>query len=110
MVEGIAFVAVTAAIAVFVTLWAARRTVRVRPDASFGRHVGCALLAFPAVAVMLFALATAVALVDGARVHEPGPGAGMAIFALVFFLIYALVVGMVVAIPTAAIALRRLRG
>ena len=109
MVEGIAFFAVTAAIAVFVTLWAARRTVRVRPDASFGRHVACALLAFPAVAVMLFALATAVALVDGARVHEPGPGAGMAIFALVFFLVYALAIGAVVGLPTALLAVRASR-
>jgi hypothetical protein len=108
--EGIGFFAVTAAVAFFSTLWGARRTVRVRPNASFGRHMACALLAFPTVAVLLFALATMVALVDGAQVHEPGPGAGMAIFAGVFFLIYALVAGMVVAVPTAAIMLRRLRG
>ena len=109
MAEGLAFFGTVALIAFFSTLWAARRTVRVRPTASFGRHMGCALLAFPAIAVLLFGVATMLALIDGARIDEPGPGAGMAIFAAVFFLIYALVIGMAVAVPTAAVTLRRLR-
>lgn len=103
------FVAVTAVIACLVTIFAAKRTVRVRSAAPFGRHMMCALLGFPAVALSVFAIATVIALAGGTRPAEPGPGAGMAVFAFVFFLFYALVIGAVVAVPTAAITLRRLR-
>ncbi|RYY46715.1 MAG: hypothetical protein EOP59_02370 [Sphingomonadales bacterium] len=109
MAEGIGFLLATALLAILVTAWAARRAVARRPQASKSAQVFRALLPFPGLALVLFALATAWTLYgEPARPGETG-GAGMVVFALVFFLLYALVIGAIVGLPTAILAIRGVR-
>jgi hypothetical protein len=98
----------TAVAAILVTTFAAWRLVARRPDRSVGSQVMAAALSFPALALVLFVVATVVALV-GASDAPANQGAGMVVFAFVFFLIYALVIGVVIGIPTAIVAVRSFR-
>jgi hypothetical protein len=98
----------TAVAAALVTVLAARLLVARRPDRPAGSQIMGAALSFPALAIILFAVATTVALV-GASDAPANQGAGMAVFAMVFFLFYAVVVGAVVGIPTAIVAVRLFR-
>lgn len=93
-----------------VTLAAARWVVGHWPAASFGSQVFRAAAAFPLLAAVLFAVATAVTLAGAARSGRPDLDPGMPIFAAVFFLFYALCVGGMVGLPTAFIAVRLFRG
>jgi len=102
------FVIATALGVLLVTVLTAWWLVRRSPGASSSRQVMLASLSFPALAIVGFVLATAVTLL-GAQPQEPGGGAGMVVFALVFFLFYALVIGVAVGIPTAIIAIRAFR-
>lgn len=102
------FVIGTIVVAALVTVLAAWWLVRRSPGTTAARQVMLASLSFPAVAVLLFAIATAHTLL-GSQVQEPGGTVGMVVFALVFFLVYALVIGVVVGIPTALVAVRALR-
>ena len=91
----------------FVTWLAAKFIVARSPQASSASQVTRAALAFPALSVVLFVIATVVTLA-GDTTGERGT-AGMVVFAMVFFLFYALFVAAVVGIPTAILAVRSLR-
>jgi hypothetical protein len=104
-----AFLIGSAAIAMLVTLAAARWVVGHWPGASMGSQVFRAAAAFPLLAVALFAVATAVTLFGASRSGRPDLDPGMPIFAFVFFLVYALFVGGVVGVPTALVAVRMFR-
>lgn len=95
--------------AVLVTTGAAWWLVQRQPAASTGRQVLLATLSSPALAVVLFIVAVLVTLAQPSR-PEPASGPGMAIFAMVFFLFYAAVSGLVVGLPTAFVAVRAFRG
>jgi hypothetical protein len=94
--------------AVLVTMLAAWLLVTRQPDRPASSQIMRAALSFPALATLLFVVATTVALV-GARDAPANQGAGMAVFAMVFFLFYAIVVGVIVGIPTAIVAVRLFR-
>ncbi|AQR74770.1 hypothetical protein [Sphingomonas sp. LM7] len=94
--------------AILVTILAAWLLVRRRPNRSAGAQIWGAALSFPALAIVLFVIVTAIALI-GASGAPPSDGAGMAIAAMVFFLFYTLFIGAVVGIPTAIIAVRAFR-
>lgn len=109
MAEGIGFALGVAIAAILVTVFAAKRIVRKRPAASSGAQVARAMLAFPAVATGLFVLATIWTIYVA-----PDPGGhdgvtGMVVFAMVFFLFYALVIGAIVSLPAAILAVRSAR-
>lgn len=94
--------------AALVTTLAAWLLVTRRPDRPARSQMVAAAASFPALAIGLFVVATAVALI-GASDAPANQGAGMAVFAMVFFLFYALVIGAVIGIPTAIIAVGRFR-
>jgi branched-subunit amino acid permease len=102
------FVLGSVVLAGLVTVLTAKRVVRRSPGASPGRQVMLASLGFPALAVVVFAAAVAVTLL-GPQADEPGGSTGMVVFAMVFFLVYALVIGAAVGIPTAIVAVRSFR-
>lgn len=95
--------------ALVVTLAAARYVVGHWPSASFGTQVFRAALSFPLLVTLLFAGAALVTMLQPAPANRPDLDSGMPIFALFFFLIYALFVGGVVGVPTAYFAVRGLR-
>lgn len=99
----------SAAAAVAVTALAAWLLVMHRPALSAGGQIVRAAMSFPLVAALFFIVAVAVAL-TGAADAPPNQGAGMAVFAMVFFLVYAVAVGAVVGIPTAILTVKALRG
>lgn len=109
MAEGIGFALAVALFAIFVTVFAAKRAVKRRPEASSGAQIFRALLAFPAVATGLFALAVLWTFYVAPAPPEPGGSTGMVVFAMVFFLFYALVIGAVVSVPAAILAVRSAR-
>ncbi|RYD55479.1 MAG: hypothetical protein EOP60_06125 [Sphingomonadales bacterium] len=109
MAEGVGFLLATALIAIFVTAFAAKLAVKRRPRASRGAQVLRALWAFPGLALALFAVAT-VWTIYGAPDPSGDTGVtGMVVFAFAFFLIYALVIGAIVGVPTAILAVRNAR-
>ena len=71
-------------------------------------QVAFSAFSVPLLSVVLFTVAVLVTLVDASSVPERGT-VGMVIFSMVFFLLYAVVAGLVVGIPTAMIAIRALR-
>lgn len=71
-------------------------------------QVTFAALSVPLLSVVLFAIAVLTALADGPGAAERGT-VGMVIFSMVFFLLYALVAGLAIGIPTAVISVRMLR-
>ena len=95
--------------ALLVTLVAARFVVRRWPEASLGAQVIRSALAFPVIATVLFALATATTLFQPRPANRPDLDPGMPVFALVFFLLYALAIGAIIGVPTALVAIRGLR-
>jgi hypothetical protein len=99
----------SAVAAMLVTLAAARYVVGHWPGASMGSQVFKAAASFPLLAILLFAIATAVTLFGASRANRPDLDPGMPIFALVFFLIYTLFIGVVVGVPTALVAVRMFR-
>lgn len=99
----------SALVALFVTLAAARLVVSRWPELGFGSQVFRAALAFPVLAAAAFAIAVAVTLAQPRPASRPDLDPGMPVFALVFFLLYALVVGGVVGLPTAWVAVRSFR-
>ena len=96
--------------AVLVTLAAARLVVSRWPGLPFGSQVFRAAMGFPLLAALLFAIAVLVTLAQSAPANRPDLDPGMPIFALVFFLFYALVIGAVIGWPTAYFAIRSFRG
>ena len=108
MAEGIGFALAVALIAIVITVYAARRAVLRRPQASASSQVFRALFAFPGAALLLFALATLWTLFGATDPGEPGT-TGMVVFAFFFFLFYALVIGGIVSIPAAILAVRNAR-
>lgn len=99
----------TALAALLVTVAAAWLVVRRRPHASQGAQVLRAAASFPLLAVILFAIGVVLAL-SGTRADRPDMDPGMPIFAMTFFLVYALGVGCAVGVPAAFLAVRRFRG
>jgi hypothetical protein len=90
-----------------VTALAAWLLVTYRSASSATAQTIGAALSFPALAILLFVVATLVALAgaDG----RPGNDPGMPIFAMAFFLFYALFIGAAIGIPTAIVAVRAFR-
>ena len=78
------------------------------PDLSAGRQVLVAASAFPLLALIAFAVMLVITLA-GPQPQEPGGTTGMVVFAMVFFLVYALGVALVIGLPSAWIAVRMLR-
>jgi hypothetical protein len=99
----------SAAAAAAVTALAAWLLVMHRPTLSATGQILRAAISFPIVAALFFVVATAVAL-TGAADAPPNQGAGMAVFAMVFFLFYAIAVGAVIGVPTAILTVKALRG
>ena len=98
------------AIAAFLVTTLAARTIVLRwPGASLSSQVIGSALSFPVLALALFAVATVWTLIQGRQLTEPGGSTGMVVFALVFFLLYAVVVGAIVGIPTAIAMVRMFR-
>ncbi|AHE54302.1 hypothetical protein NX02_13020 [Sphingomonas sanxanigenens DSM 19645 = NX02] len=64
-------------------------------------------ISFPILSAILFALGFVIALLSSAG--DPGVSAGMPILALTFFLFYALVIGAILGVPTAFVAVMALR-
>ena len=104
------FVIGSAVLAMLVTLGSARWLTLHAPGRSASSQVWLSALSFPLLALILFVLAVAVSLIGIARGPDiPGQSEGMVIFAMVFFLIYALVIGAVIGLPTALVAVRMFR-
>ncbi|PSJ38520.1 hypothetical protein [Allosphingosinicella deserti] len=98
------------AIAAFLVTTLAARTIVLRwPGVSLSTQVIWSALSFPILALALFALATVWTLVQSRQLTEPGGSTGMVVFAMVFFLLYAAVIGAVVGIPTAIAMVRMFR-
>ena len=95
---------------VAVTVAAARFVVSRYPDASFASMVWRSAMAFPVLAVILFACATAFVLLQPSRPDRPDLDPGMPIFAMAMFLFYALTLGVIAGLPTAVVAVRMMRG
>ncbi|MES2987835.1 MAG: hypothetical protein V4808_08005 [Pseudomonadota bacterium] len=95
--------------AIVVTVFAAKRGVRRRPHASSGAQVMRALFAFPGLALLLFALAVVWTLYGANDPSGDRNAAGMVVFAMVFFLLYALVIGGIASVPAAILAVRSAR-
>lgn len=93
-----------------ITAAAARFLIGRYPDASFAGLVWRSAMAFPVLAVILFACATAFVLLQPSRPDRPDLDPGMPIFAMAMFLFYALTLGVVVGLPTALVAVRVMRG
>ena len=104
------FVAASVAIALLVTLGSARwLTIHASGKSAFWQ-VALAALSFPALALLLFAIAVCAILIGVSRGPDvPSQSAGMPILALVFFLTYAWMIGAVVGLPTAIVAVRMFR-
>ncbi|MFZ2995286.1 hypothetical protein [Sphingobium sp.] len=98
----------SALLAVLLTVGVCRYGARRWPGMSGRRHVLVSASAFPMLAVLAFVVAVVVTLAQ-ASPQEPGGSVGMVIFAMVFFLFYALCIGVLVGIPTAIIMRRVLR-
>lgn len=98
------FLVGSALLAILMSFGAAKLSVNRWPDLSAKRHVLVAASAFPLLALLAFALMVFITLA-GPQPQEPGGTTGMVVFAMVFFLVYALVVGL----PSAWIAVRMLR-
>ena len=104
------FIAASVIVAILVTLGSARWLTTHAPAKSAFSQVMLATLSFPAATFLLFVIAVCAILVGISRGPDvPGQSAGMPIFALVFFLFYAWVVGAVVGLPTAIVAVRMFR-
>ena len=101
------FVLISALLAVGVTTLAAWLLIRVRPNIGRGAHLLFSVVSFPILSGLLFALGLLIALLSSAG--DPAGSAGMPILALTFFLFYALVIGAVLGLPTAFIAVIALR-
>jgi len=98
----------SAAAAAAVTALTAWLLVTQRPALSAGTQMLVAAMSFPLVALALFVVGVVVAL-TGAADAPPNQGAGMAVFAMGFFLLYAVAVGAVVGTPLAILLVRALR-
>jgi hypothetical protein len=98
----------SAVLAIVLTIGTARYSGRRWPGMSGRRHVLLSASAFPLLAILIFAFIVGVTLMQ-APPDAHGGTVGMTIFAMVFFLFYALCVGAVVGIPTAIIARRTMR-
>lgn len=79
------------------------------PAGSRTAHVLLSAASFPALATLLFAIATFYTLVIAERPSEPGGTTGMVVFSMVFFLFYAVAIGVVIGLPTALLAVRAFR-
>lgn len=95
--------------AILVTVMAARFMVSRWPAMPSGAQAWRAAMGFPLLALLLFAIAVAVTLLQPTPANRPDLGPGMPIFALFFFLIYALVIGGIAGVPTAFVAVRAFR-
>ncbi|MET0248231.1 MAG: hypothetical protein ABW164_00715 [Sphingobium sp.] len=107
MAEGVGFFAIVAVIAALLSWGAARRIVARRPTMGKGRQLLLALGAFPVAATVVFAVIVGLTLATSG--DRQGDTVGMAIFAMTFFLVYALFVGFVVGLPVAFVTLYRRR-
>lgn len=101
------FVLVSALLAVGVTILAAWLVIKLRPNIGQGAHVLCSAISFPILSALLFALGLVIALLSSTG--QPDGSAGMPILALTFFLFYALVIGLILGLPTALVAVMALR-
>lgn len=72
-----------------------------------GRQLLLALCALPVITLLLFAAIVGLTLTTSG--DGQGDTVGMAIFAMTFFLVYALFVGFVVGLPVALVTLYRRR-
>ena len=99
----------SAVAALLVTILAARFVVSRWPAMPFGGQVWRAAMSFPLLAMLLFAIAVVVMLLQPAPPGRPDLSPAAPIFAFTFFLIYALAVGVVVGLPTALVAVRAFR-
>ena len=98
----------SALLATILTIGVGRYSARRWPGMSGRRHVLVSASAFPMLAVLIFVGAVVVTLAQ-ASPQESGGSVGMVIFAMVFFLFYALCVGVLVGVPTAIIIRRAMR-
>ena len=104
------FIAGSVLVAFLVTLGSARWLTAHAPGRSAFSQVMLATLSFPAAALLLFAIMVCVILAGVSRGPDiPSQSAGMPILALVFFLTYAWMIGAVVGLPTAVVAVRMFR-
>ncbi|MGF7147420.1 hypothetical protein FHS96_001029 [Sphingomonas zeicaulis] len=101
------FILISALLAVGVTILAAWLIIKVRPNIGRGTHLLCSVVSFPILSAVLFVLGLAIALLSSTG--EASGSAGMPILALTFFLFYALVIGVVLGVPTAFVAVTALR-
>jgi hypothetical protein len=92
---------------VVVTTIAAWLIERRWPAGSYLSNSIWAAASVPVIAAILFAVMTAVTLVNGRGDHPAN--VGMPIFAGVFFLVYACMAGLIIGLPTAMIALKVMR-
>ena len=106
---GAAFLAGSALTALLVTVGAAKLLVQRWPATGAFKQVVLAALSFPALTVLLAALATIVVLAQP-RLPEPGGTTGMAVFAMLFIAFIACAIGAIVGVPTAIVAVRAFRG
>jgi hypothetical protein len=104
----VGFLVGSALLAVLVSFGAAKLSLGRWPEWSAGRHVLVAASAFPLLALIAFAVMVIVTLA-GPQPQEPGGTTGMVVFAMTFFLVYALGVALLVGVPSAWIAVRMLR-
>ncbi|EQB10929.1 hypothetical protein [Sphingobium lactosutens] len=102
------FLVGSALLAILMSFGAAKFTLGRWPEWSASRHMLVAASAFPLLALVAFAVMVVVTLA-GPQPQEPGGTTGMVVFAMVFFLVYALGVALIVGLPSAWVAVRVLR-
>ena len=93
---------------ILVTIAAAWLLERRRPAAAPRAQIWAAACSFPVLSCLLFVLAVANTLAFPPT-DQPGDPRGMVIFAMLFFLVYALVAGFAIGLPTAFLAIRYFR-
>lgn len=103
----IGFLIGSALAAAAVTALAAWLLVTYRPGSTARVQTIGAAVSFPALSLVLFVVATALTLGSWNGRQESHPG--MPIFAMTFFLFYALFVGTAIGIPTAIVSVRAFR-
>ena len=94
---------------VAVTTLAAKLVTAFRPGMGQGAQIAVAAASTPVLAVLIF-IAVVVLSLSGISSPSERNAGGMVVFASIFFLLYELVAGAVVGVPTAILAVRAFRG